>query len=801
METVTDIPLEDLPIWMRRGRRGVDWGVLIVIVFSLAAAWSFIANEGLPHTNATENYVYRTADYAQALKEGRLYPRWSPHVFAGYGAPIPSYYPPGAAYSAAVIQMLFTDDSVAAVRVLYVLSLGLAGAMTYVFVTRWSGAVAGVLASVLYIYSPYVGLVSPHILGDLPGVITLALVPTLLWSVTRLIQLNRSFDVLFVAFSTAGLYLTDARIGNVALILMVFLVLWHYLTIRRRKAFFLLILAVFMGLGLAAFYWLPALLEQTEVQWRTPTISALPLRVTFPDVLLPIFQVDRAELIVTPFLRIGILGIVFALLGGLTIVFVRRCAGFHALFLVMGIVLLVVVVTVFPTEIELLGPIMFCLSIGGSAVIHLRDIIPSKQFMAWRAVLLNHLETVGSLQRLIDRILLGMLHPAAWKRNLLPVLLVFVLVGALPVWLSPVYPQSFGPVDAPAQVGYEQQGFGVAVLPPGMPIPATIPENLTSNRHLLSGYSSGDIDKIAPNQMTVDTQASVLYHASHSDRFQIRVNRPTTLSILTAFFPGWQAFIGDREVALKPNAETGLISVALPSTQGNELLITLGATPVRQAAWSISGVVFISLIGITLLRLRRSTSIYDDLEHLSPQEARLVAGVMLTYITILILFVLALLPFQLHVRPGYRLDNSFALQSRTNRGLEALSYRLDSATYQPGDELTFTLFWRTSRFLPANYQVQVFLRDSRQGISWQRSESGHPGGYPTRRWTTDHYVSDYHSIRLSRSIVPGEYQIAVEVYECKPDCVPNNRLTFFDETGNIIGSVLLLPTPITILPR
>jgi hypothetical protein len=120
--TIDDTLPKDWPDWMRQARQGIDWGIALIFAFSLTIAIPFLSQDDLPHTNASENYVYRAADYAAALQEGRLYPRWSANVLGGYGAPIPHYFPPGAGYSAAVIQVLFTNDPVLAVRLLYALS-------------------------------------------------------------------------------------------------------------------------------------------------------------------------------------------------------------------------------------------------------------------------------------------------------------------------------------------------------------------------------------------------------------------------------------------------------------------------------------------------------------------------------------------------------------------------------------------------------------------------------------------------------------------------------------------------------
>ncbi|MDZ7380034.1 MAG: 6-pyruvoyl-tetrahydropterin synthase-related protein, partial [candidate division KSB1 bacterium] len=370
MTIAEDVPTRELPYWMRQAQRGVDWGVLLVIAFSLALAWPFLLQPGLPHTNASENYVYRTADYAQAIMEGRLYPRWSPHALSGYGAPIPHYYPPGAAYSAALVQVLFTGDATTAVRIVYAAALCLCGSMMYVFVTRRAGSSAGVLASVLYVSSPYVGMTIPHILGDLPGAIALALLPTLLWAVDRLLILNRPHDITLVAFTVAALVLTSPRDGAISLALAALLVVWHVWANDRHASWHLVVAGAALGIGMASFFWLPALLEQNAVQWRPadrPSDDQLSVKTLFA----PLQLIDLAEMKPLPQLSVGLVGIGSALFGLLGALQARRQSAFQILFLIAGLGLIVLGLTAFTGEVWLLGPISLCLAISGSAVLQL----------------------------------------------------------------------------------------------------------------------------------------------------------------------------------------------------------------------------------------------------------------------------------------------------------------------------------------------------------------------------------------------------------------------------------------------
>lgn len=755
------ISTQELPYWMKQARRGVDWGVLLAMAFSIIVAWPVILQPGLPRTNASENYVFRTDDYAAAIREGYLYPRWSPHVFSGYGAPIPNYYPPGAAYVSALVQVFLTDDPVLAVRMIYAAALCLAGVMTYVYVTRRAGARAGLLASIIYIYSPYVGLVAPHILGDLSGVIALCLLPSLLWAVDRLLILNRPFDVAWVSLIAAGLMFTDPRIALVGFLLAIFILIWHLLTTDSTVPWFLAVLACLIGICIAAPYWFSALLEYDAVRWRAPQgYSYHP--VMLGELLSIMRQVDLAELKPTPQFTIGQVALFVSSLGVFGLAITRKFQAFQIIFLIAAIVLVVGLV-VFSTQVWLFGPLMLCLSVVSTASLSIRSRIPER-----------------------------------WQRLFLPGLLIFVLIGSLPVWLAFPWSDSFGDTSPTAQIDYEQQGYGIAVLPPDVGIPLTISETLPPNRYLISGYQTDNVNKIGPGQITASALANLLAHNTHSDLFQLRIIDPVRFDILTAYFPGWRATVDGVPVNLSRDDETGLMRVSLPRTLNSELWIGLEATPVRTAGW----VIFWGMVAIDMIliwgRLRNRRPLEDDLDLLVITEARLLGVLLVVFVFIILLFATPFSPLPVYVRPGYALDNKLSVRSRTNVGLEVLALEINRTSFRPGEDLDFRLFWRVLRRSRENYQVRVFLLPIGEQTRLDETDYRHPGNYPTSRWITDRYVTDPYHLSLPVTMPFGEYQIGVEAVVCNPVCVSQNHLTFFDPSGNSLGQNLILPMKITV---
>jgi hypothetical protein len=425
---------------------------------------------------------------------------------------------------------------------------------------------------------------------------------------------------------------------------------------------------------------------------------------------------------------------------------------------------LLVLLMVFPTQVWLLGIVTLCLAIGSSVLVNLR-------------------------QRFTQR----------FQRLFLAVALILLLSTSSSVWLSPSWNENFGDVSPNAQVEYERQGFGVAVLPSGTLIPSTIPETLLPNRILLEGYQADSVTKILPDQVTATMQAGVLAHYSHGDRIQITTTLPTSLEILTAYFPGWSAALNGQPVALIPQLQTGLIEILIPETRNSELWVTLETTPIRTTAWIISWCALMTVFLIGWRKFRQSDRFFNELRLLSAEEARLTTVVIGCFIVVLVLFALPSSPVSLRSPAGHALRGSVFLRNLSDIGLQVVGYQLQREDYQLGEAVEVDIFWRTARALPENYRVRaslVPLYDPRLRIS--ETDFYHPGGYPTRRWLPNRYVRDRVSFPLSLRLIPGDYQIALEIYRCSPECSQAAAANFFDDTGNVLGATLVLPTVITI---
>lgn len=771
-----DIPTEQLPSWMRRARQSVDWGILLVFLFSLTASWGFILRDSLPHTNRGEHDVYATAEYAQAFRQGVLYPRWSATAMGGYGAPIYNFYPPALPYISALVDVLFADDPVVAIRLVMVVSFLLAGSMCYVLVLRVSGALTAVLASVLYLYSPYINLTAPHLIGDYQGVLLFALYPMALWNLNRLLTFRNPFDLALGAFIYAGFMLIDPRSLCVILMMALPMVVWWRWQSQEAGKRFLggilrFLIVVCLGLGLSAFFWMPALLEKHQVNWIVSEQNLSDDRLTWAGLLSIGDVIDLQEMNPSPYFNLG-WGLMIAIMIFLGLFRVKKWTVrrrnrfvWHSLYLLLGVGLLIAVMLFCADAVWMLSPIVLCLSVGASGL------------SLWRYKL-----------------------PQQFQSLLIPIFILMILGLNMMAWLGTRTPHPFGRTDDYARIEYELKGYGNAVLSPMRPLPTYMDAHYMINQTLIDGYQNNDPIRIPNLRLRGDKVANFVYGNSHADRYLVEARGAVLFDILRAYDEGWQAWLDGEPIELKPNPANGLMQVLIPNVMRGQLDIRYALTTPRLWGWVIAGVVMILLVLRTAGRMLRYVTHEqdDDLDYLRHPDARLLAVVTVGFMGVVMLHALPTTTQTLHAREGHQLDYFTGLFLRGESGIEAFAYDyIPRKSYQNGDRVKFDMAWRTNQPLAHNYHVQVSIWSADDSRRWLYQSLGHPGDYPTSRWEVGYYVLDRVDLPLE-TLPAGTYQIALELMVCEPDCLFDTREVFFGLDGIYTGNRLFLPFVIEI---
>ncbi len=112
------------------------------------------------------------------------------------------------------------------------------------------------------------------------------------------------------------------------------------------------------------------------------------------------------------------------------------------------------------------------------------------------------------------------------------------------------------------------------------------------------------------------------------------------------------------------------------------------------------------------------------------------------------------------------LDQLTRTDARFGDALSLLGYRVrDDSPLVPGASLHIDLYWQSTRPVGKDYTVFVHLLDDKSSVRAQRDAAPRDGTYPTSSWEQGEIVTDSYSLTLPRDLAPGEYRLAVGMYE------------------------------------
>jgi len=591
--------------------------VAAVLLFSvfiwlplLSPAYFFNAHDA-PHS------VFFLVEFDQTLRDGYLWPRWSPDFAFGYGYPLFNIYAPLAFYAAELLHLLGLSF-VEAVKGVYVLATIAGGLAMYGFLAQLVGPSAGILGAVVYMWAPF-HLLELYVRSAFPEYVALALLPMTMWAFTNLVMHPNARRVAWAALAYGLLALTHhASLFTFTPFLACYLLfllvvnLWTKSNVggwSRAQLIDILVrpmskvlAAAALGLGLAAIYLVPLVAELRYVKVEQWTAYSYDYRQHFvyPAQLLSPFWgygysgpglqdgmsfqlgVSAASLaLLGGWLTIGDLvrrGLrrvspdgpgqekvyaysstwpkmisLFMLASALSVIWLMSPSA-EALWRALPIASLVQ----FPWR--LLGLLIFMLSVVASTLGH--------SFFAGRIQCKTaggNLTAEQSL-RMQSTVLVPIeLHILCW------VIVLTSFAYALPQYTEVESwretPQAvvrwdrFSPADRVAMVAVTEEQ------------PTTSP--------MEAQYMTGDplqVATIVRGEGTLET----LRHGGASDEVRLHALTPVTVQFYTYDYPGWQVILNGVPIPHRHEAPYGLITVDVPAGE-HHLLLRMGSTPPRLA--------------------------------------------------------------------------------------------------------------------------------------------------------------------------------------------------------------------------
>ncbi len=260
----------------------VETGIVILLALvAVVINWKMI-HDGINGMIDMQWHITWLQHFSKQLAEGIGYPRWLAGTNFGYGSPTFIFYPPLVYYLGALLKFsgLTIEQTVI---VLFYLALFLSGLTFYIYGRNHWGVIPSVIGALAYMTAPYMGFLI-YWVASIPSMFAQALIP-LGWWLTDKALLQPKWRVGLALFWTV-LALTHLPSLLLCAIAWLGYTLFFFLN-RSWKDVVTTLLSAGIGLGIASFFLIPAILEQPlinidEMQkvgggFRVTNIGGMPL--------------------------------------------------------------------------------------------------------------------------------------------------------------------------------------------------------------------------------------------------------------------------------------------------------------------------------------------------------------------------------------------------------------------------------------------------------------------------------------------------------------------------------------------
>ncbi len=518
-----------------------------------AAAWissfllGIIAARGLFATRILSGhdalaYIARLVEFDDSVRYGILFPRWAPHLGAGHGEPVWVFVPPLFQALSEIVHLLGANFIVAENIALILLFL-FGGATMHMLGRRIGGNSGAVAAAAAFFFAPYI-LVDLYVRHAAMEFAAACFLPLVALAFHRLANGELRGSTAMLAAGIAGVGFSHDAVLLIAFPVCVAAAV-GFIILKRRAGAPSATLGAAIGLGIAAWSWLPALVERQY--GRLDLLRQGYFRYTNHFATL-------AQIVWSPWgygyshtrsplsMTIGPLLIVIAIAG--VAVAWREAWPFAA--------------------VALTG--IFA-SVSASAFIW--GWFPLMQHLAfpWRFLILPSV-VIPPL--------------CAYASRRFPIATLVVVLANVAMYAPHAQPQRYLPTTeadrSPAQIAV--QGI----------LDTSLDEYRPKWVETFVPFSPNAFDPPLPGRITGYTPID--------RRFEVFSPQPRIERMEIFYFPGWGVEIDGRAVPVRPSAHDGLIEFPLPAGR-HEIEARFSPTPVR-AAGSI--ITLISIAAAVLLR-------------------------------------------------------------------------------------------------------------------------------------------------------------------------------------------------------
>lgn len=567
--------------------------LLAVVAIGLLAARPLFEPR-LPHGADTLTHFYKLVQLDHLVRQGIFYTRWFPYKASGFGAPLFQYYAPLAYYVAEGFGLLGWE-TLTALRLAFGLTLVGGGLGMYLLARDALDEGSALVAAAAYVCGPYM-LFNAFFRGGFTEQFALMLMPFVLWAFRRLAVTGQARYLAAGAIACAAVILSH----NLTALVFSPALLAYTIVLAKdcprppaglktgRNVLLTLWAAMGFGLGVSAFFWLPAIVERnaimTDLVYATPALDYyhhfIPLNVLFSMPLKtttrPAVSIIAVGLAVIGLFDVGWNSLAIKSREQISEVLATSEVWLAALIAGVGMVM------VLPFSVRI-----------WEALPPLRLFQFPHRFLSVASVFLAFLAGVGAyalrqwLRATGKRKPLAADAPTYMRLSSAAMLLILLITIGLLLGqtraLSQVrYFQPLPEIDVNFIMQKEREVAPIIAGYTGIYVPVAVKAMPPLAQLARDGPERLDEDSLPAEAMLLAASYSPL-------RYDLTLSspRPFSARFRTFYFPGWMAQIDGQPAPITVTDPHGLISVDVPAGQ-HRLVVWFGSTPIRTAANALS---------------------------------------------------------------------------------------------------------------------------------------------------------------------------------------------------------------------
>ena len=238
--------------------------IILIVLLCVPVVLPYFKSGYFP-THDGEWAVVRLADMFRSLRDLQFPVRFSGVLNFGYGYPLFNFAYPFPYYFGILFYSLF-NSFILSVKAMFVLSVFLSGIFMYLASFKlWKNRTAGFVSAVFYIYLPY-RMVDLYVRGSIGESLALFLFPLIFYFALRLFDNPFGRVNVFFLSLIIGILVMTHNIMTV-LFIPILITFIFARVIQERKSIVLqpFLLSLFLGFGLSAFFWFPALFGRGNI--------------------------------------------------------------------------------------------------------------------------------------------------------------------------------------------------------------------------------------------------------------------------------------------------------------------------------------------------------------------------------------------------------------------------------------------------------------------------------------------------------------------------------------------------------